>query len=88
MSLAAFSLSTDLSRKEHREVQLDRRPQSMVLVKGTDTFTLLNFFINYKNLVAASGVQAGLPPTLLAPVAFRGATLQTLKVIDLLPLLS
>ncbi|XP_023660215.1 protein downstream neighbor of son homolog isoform X2 [Paramormyrops kingsleyae] len=67
-------------RKEHREVQLDRRPQSMVLVKGTDTFTLLNFFINYKNLVAASGVQAGLPPTLLAPVAFRGATLQTLKV--------
>ncbi|XP_048834994.1 protein downstream neighbor of son homolog isoform X2 [Brienomyrus brachyistius] len=66
-------------RKEHREVQLDRRPQSMVLVKGTDTFTLLNFFINYKGLVAASGVQAGLPPTLLAPVAFRGATLQTLK---------
>ncbi|XP_051561313.1 protein downstream neighbor of son homolog [Myxocyprinus asiaticus] len=66
-------------RKEHREVRLDHRPESVVLVEGSNTFTLLNFLINCKSLVAAAGSQAGLPPTLLAPTAFRGATLHTLK---------
>uniref|UniRef100_A0A672LJ85 DNA replication fork stabilization factor DONSON n=1 Tax=Sinocyclocheilus grahami TaxID=75366 RepID=A0A672LJ85_SINGR len=66
-------------RKEHREVRLDHRPESVVLVEGSNTFTLLNFLINCKSLVAGAGFQAGLPPTLLAPTAFRGATLHTLK---------
>ncbi|KAG7463627.1 hypothetical protein MATL_G00178640 [Megalops atlanticus] len=66
-------------RKEHSEVRLDHRPESVVLVEGSNTFTLLNFLINCKSLVAATGSQAGLPPTLLAPTAFRGATLHTLK---------
>ncbi|XP_016295937.1 protein downstream neighbor of son homolog [Sinocyclocheilus anshuiensis] len=66
-------------RKEHREVRLDHRPESVVLVEGSNAFTLLNFLINCKSLVAGAGSQAGLPPTLLAPTAFRGATLHTLK---------
>lgn len=66
-------------RKEKHEVQMDHRPESVVLVKGMNTFTLLNFLINCKSLVATSGPQAGLPPTLLSPVAFRGATMQILK---------
>ncbi|KAE8621535.1 hypothetical protein XENTR_v10004868 [Xenopus tropicalis] len=66
-------------RKEKNEVKLDHKPESVVLVKGTNTFTLLNFLINCKSIVAAAGPQAGLPPTLLSPVAFRGATMQTLK---------
>ncbi|KAM9320385.1 protein downstream neighbor of Son [Gastrophryne carolinensis] len=66
-------------RKEKNEVKLDHRPESVVLVKGANTFTLLNFLINCKSIVAAAGSQAGLPPTLLSPVAFRGATMQTLK---------
>ncbi|XP_067298971.1 protein downstream neighbor of son homolog [Pseudorasbora parva] len=66
-------------RKEHREVRLDHRPESVVLVEGSNTFTLLNFLINCKSLVAGAGSQAGLPPTLLAPTAFRGATLHSLK---------
>ncbi|XP_060754611.1 protein downstream neighbor of son homolog isoform X2 [Neoarius graeffei] len=66
-------------RKEHSEVRLDHRPESVVLVEGSNTFTLINFLINCKSLVAAAGPQAGLPPTLLAPTAFRGATLHTLK---------
>ncbi|XP_069492339.1 protein downstream neighbor of Son isoform X3 [Ambystoma mexicanum] len=65
--------------KEKNEVKLDHKPESVVMVKGTNTFTLLNFLINCKSLVAASGSQAGLPPTLLCPNAFRGATMQTLK---------
>uniref|UniRef100_A0A8C3TD55 Downstream neighbor of SON n=1 Tax=Chelydra serpentina TaxID=8475 RepID=A0A8C3TD55_CHESE len=66
-------------RKEKNEVQVDHKPESVALVKGTNTFVLLNFLINCKSLVAAAGPQAGLPPTLLSPVAFRGATMQTLK---------
>ncbi|XP_031815200.1 protein downstream neighbor of Son [Sarcophilus harrisii] len=66
-------------RKEKNEVQVDHRPESIVLVKGVNTFTLLNFLINCKSLVATSGPQAGLPPTLLSPIAFRGATMQMLK---------
>ncbi|KAG8450209.1 hypothetical protein GDO86_002739 [Hymenochirus boettgeri] len=66
-------------RKEKNEVKLDHKPESVVLVKGTNTFTLLNFLINCKSVVAASGPQAGLPPTLLSPISFRGATMQTLK---------
>ncbi|XP_076975003.1 protein downstream neighbor of Son [Tamandua tetradactyla] len=71
-------LSIKLCREKH-EVQMDHRPESVVLVKGTNTFTLLNFLINCKSLVATSGPQAGLPPTLLSPIAFRGATMQMLK---------
>ncbi|NWH42742.1 DONS protein, partial [Fregata magnificens] len=66
-------------RKEKHEVQMDHKPESVALVKGTNTFTLLNFLINCKSLVAVAGPQAGLPPTLLSPVAFRGGTMQTLK---------
>ncbi|NP_001088556.1 protein downstream neighbor of son homolog [Xenopus laevis] len=66
-------------RKEKNEVKLDHKPESVVLVKGTNTFTLLNFLINCKSIVAAAGLQAGLPPTLLSPVAFRGATMHALK---------
>lgn len=65
-------------------MRLDHRPESVVLVEGSNTFTLLNFLINCKSLVAGAGSQAGLPPTLLAPTAFRGATLHTLKVRGLL----
>ncbi|XP_074839542.1 protein downstream neighbor of Son [Carettochelys insculpta] len=66
-------------RKEKNEVQMDHKPESVAVVKGTNTFMLLNFLINCKSLVAVAGPQAGLPPTLLSPVAFRGATMQTLK---------
>ncbi|XP_007427306.1 protein downstream neighbor of Son isoform X1 [Python bivittatus] len=72
------TISTKLY-KEKNEIKMDHRPESLVLVKGTNTFTLLNFLINCKSLVASAGPQAGIPPTLLSPVAFRGATMQTLK---------
>ncbi|XP_028732932.1 protein downstream neighbor of Son isoform X3 [Peromyscus leucopus] len=72
------TISIKLLREKH-EVQVDHRPESAVLVKGPNAFTLLNFLINCKSLVATSGAQAGLPPTLLSPVAFRGASMQMLK---------
>uniref|UniRef100_A0A3Q4H5D8 DNA replication fork stabilization factor DONSON n=1 Tax=Neolamprologus brichardi TaxID=32507 RepID=A0A3Q4H5D8_NEOBR len=65
--------------KEGHVMSLDHKPESVICVKGLHTFTLINFFINWKGVVASSGSQAGLPPTLLAPSAFRGATMHTLK---------
>ncbi|XP_010884489.2 protein downstream neighbor of son homolog [Esox lucius] len=65
--------------KERSSVCLDHKPESVVCVSGTHTFTLINFLINCKSLVAGAGSQAGLPPTLLAPTAFKGATLHSLK---------
>ncbi|XP_030580418.1 protein downstream neighbor of son homolog [Archocentrus centrarchus] len=66
-------------QKEGSSVSLDHKPESVICVEGPHTFTLINFFINWKGVVASSGSQAGLPPTLLAPSAFRGATMHTLK---------
>ena len=68
------------SRKERDAVCLDHRPESVVCVEGSHTFTLINFLINCKSVVAGAGSQAGLPPTLLAPTPFKGATLRSLKV--------
>ncbi|XP_077369763.1 protein downstream neighbor of son homolog isoform X2 [Festucalex cinctus] len=65
--------------KEGKAVSVDRKPESVVYVEGPHTFTLINFLINCKSVVAAAGSQAGLPPTLLAPVAFRGAAMHSLK---------
>ncbi|TDH12336.1 hypothetical protein EPR50_G00045500 [Perca flavescens] len=72
------SISIQL-RKEGKTVCVDHRPESLVCVDGSHTFTLINFLMSCKSLVAAAGSQAGLPPTLLAPCAFRGAAMQTLK---------
>ncbi|XP_034534022.1 protein downstream neighbor of son homolog [Notolabrus celidotus] len=66
-------------RKEGHTVSLDHKPESVVCVEGAHTFTLINFLINCKSLVATAGSQAGLPPTILAPVSFRGAAMHALK---------
>nr|XP_057941868.1 protein downstream neighbor of son homolog isoform X2 [Doryrhamphus excisus] len=65
--------------KEGRAAIVDHKPESAACVEGAHTFTLINFLINSKGVVATAGSQAGLPPTLLAPLAFRGAALHTLK---------
>ena len=59
---------------------IDQQPTSTVLVKGADTHALFNFLLNCKSLVANTGPLAQVPPTLLAPVAFDGATLKSLRV--------
>lgn len=41
---------------------------------------LYNFLINCKSAIPTTGPNAGIPPTLLGPIAFRGATLNALKV--------
>lgn len=51
-----------------------------MFIEGMEVHALYNFLINCKTTVAITGPLAGVPPTLLAPIAFNGATLNSLKV--------
>jgi len=58
----------------------DNRPDSTVYVEGVECQSLMNYLLNAKLTSGNTAAQAGLPPTLLAPIAFHGATLRSLKV--------
>ncbi|RZC36899.1 hypothetical protein BDFB_001233 [Asbolus verrucosus] len=62
------------------ECEVDNSEQSLVLIEGAEVHAFYNFLINCKSATSPTGPLAGIPPTLLAPVAFNGATLQALKV--------
>lgn len=62
------------------ECEVDNSEQSLVLIEGSEVHSFYNFLLNCKSAVSISGSLAGVPPTLLAPVAFNGATLNALKV--------
>lgn len=52
-----------------------------IFVKGSTNIQLLsNYLVNSKNSITKSGTQANIPPTILAPVAFEGASLKKLTV--------
>lgn len=61
---------------------IDRKPRSTVVVRGVHVNALFNFLINTDLIIAQSGAYQGVPPTLTAPVAFEGASLQTLKCVQ------
>uniref|UniRef100_A0A1B6CQY5 Protein downstream neighbor of son homolog n=1 Tax=Clastoptera arizonana TaxID=38151 RepID=A0A1B6CQY5_9HEMI len=63
-----------------KEKKLDKTPESLVCVQDTEVNLLFNFLLNCKSSVPSTGPLTGVPPTLLAPVAFHGATLRPLKV--------
>lgn len=58
----------------------DATEQSIVLVEGVECQALFNFLLNAKSTTTKVGRLAGIPPTLLAPVAFPGATLRKLQI--------
>ncbi|GLV38678.1 humpty dumpty [Carabus blaptoides fortunei] len=65
----------------HRaECEVDNSEQSLLFVEGVEAHGLYNFLLNCKSIVASTGPLAGVPPTLLSPVSFHGASLQSLKV--------
>lgn len=69
------------ARIEHKtECQVDSSDQSLILIKGVEVNAFFNFLINCKSAISPTGPLAGVPPTLLAPVSFHGATLNALKV--------
>uniref|UniRef100_UPI00398ED454 protein downstream neighbor of Son-like n=1 Tax=Pristiophorus japonicus TaxID=55135 RepID=UPI00398ED454 len=63
----------------HQQYQ-DKQLKFLVVVEGPYTASLITFLMNSQHIVAQEGVQRGLPPTLLCPMAFPGASLQLLQV--------
>ncbi|KAG8237110.1 hypothetical protein J437_LFUL008162 [Ladona fulva] len=63
-----------------RERSIDQKPESLVYVEGVEAQALFNFLMGCRSCVAPTGALAGIPPTLLSPVAFKGAALGALKV--------
>lgn len=66
--------------EKDKEKEVDRTPESLVYVEGVEAQALFNCLMNCKSSTAMTGPLAGVPPTLMAPVAFHGATLKSLKV--------
>lgn len=62
--------------------QQDKQLKFLVVVEGSSAESLITFLMNSSHTVAQEGVQRGLPPTLLCPVAFPGASLQLLQVAN------
>ncbi|XP_050542308.1 protein downstream neighbor of son homolog [Daktulosphaira vitifoliae] len=63
-----------------RQRKIDQTKESLVCVTGVEAQALFNWLINCRSSISNTGPHAGIPPTLLAPVAFTGATLTPLKV--------
>ncbi|KAM3963449.1 LOW QUALITY PROTEIN: humpty dumpty [Aphomia sociella] len=87
--LSQLGLETDVIKKINNtqarlthtaESSVDSAAQSLVLVRGADAQALFDFLLNCKSIASTTGPLAGVPPTLLAPTAFHGATLQSLHV--------
>lgn len=85
--LESLGLSQDnfpsLNRRKRRDEQsqkIDHAPQSLVYIEDSETQALVNFLLNSNLCTSKIGPFAGIPPTLLAPTAFLGGTLQTLKI--------
>lgn len=56
------------------------KSKTLVFIKGRDTNLLLTFLSNTNIIIPTTGPLTGIPPTLLSPVAFSGASLHPLKL--------
>ncbi|GBP76393.1 Protein downstream neighbor of son homolog [Eumeta japonica] len=67
---------TEARLQQNVESTVDSAAASLVLARGVDAQALFNWLLVCRTVVAGSGV----PPTLLAPTAFQGGTLQALSL--------
>ncbi|RWS22849.1 protein downstream neighbor of Son-like protein, partial [Leptotrombidium deliense] len=59
----------------------DSKKTSLIALRGPDTLLFLTFLTtNSQYVISKTGPSAGIPPTLLSPVAFHGASLLPLKL--------
>lgn len=63
-------------KKRNKEIEDDNGDLSTTIIEGVDCQAFFNFLLNAKSTVPKVGRLAGIPPTLLAPVAFLGGTLR------------
>lgn len=82
--LESIGLSQDVlnqkKRRSEMSYKIDHKPESLVYVEDCETQALVNFLLNSHLCTSKVGPLAGIPPTLLAPTAFLGGTLQSLQI--------
>lgn len=72
--------SSDITFKDDitarkKEIEDDNGDMSTTLIEGVDCHSFFSFLLNSKSIVPKVGRLAGIPPTLLAPVAFLGGSM-------------
>lgn len=72
--------TTNARRRHNHECAEDSTDQSILLIEGVECQALFNFLLNAKSTTTKVGRLAGIPPTLIAPVAFPGATLRNNQI--------
>ncbi|XP_037954535.1 protein downstream neighbor of son homolog [Teleopsis dalmanni] len=63
-----------------KEMAEDFSDNSLLLIEGVECQGFFSFLLNAKSTISSIGRLAGVPPTLLAPVAFPKATMQHLTL--------
>lgn len=71
--------SVDARVLRNNECAEDFSDHSIALIEGVECQAFFNFLLNSKSTITKTGRLAGVPPTLLAPVAFPGATLRSVQ---------
>ena len=69
-----------VSSQRSTSVNIDNHPESVVRVEASNVHALFNFLLTSKTTITTTGAHAGIPPTLVAPVAYEGSTLKSLTV--------
>lgn len=72
--------TTHARRIHNNECAEDSTDQSILLIESVECQALFNFLLNAKSTTTKVGRLAGIPPTLIAPVAFPGATLRNNQI--------
>ncbi len=78
-NLKVLTVNRSNSNQENTE-GIDNKPQSTILIEGGEVQALFNFLLNSKFIISQTGCLTGVPPTLISPKCFIGATLQKIKV--------
>ena len=80
LGLSQQDFPTVKTTKNKTFVDKEDKSKTLAFVKGRDTNLLLTFLSNTDLIIPTTGPLAGVPPTLLSPVAFSGASLHPLKL--------
>lgn len=72
--------TTHARRVHNEECAEDSTDHSILLIEGVECQALFNFLLNAKSTTTKVGRLAGIPPTLISPVAFPGATLRNNQI--------
>lgn len=70
----------DQRRETRKDLDTDSNDQSTIVIEGVECQAFFNFLFNSKSMTTNVGRLAGIPPTLLSPTAFLGATLKSVQV--------